>query len=222
MPSDLFLQHCHSISIQRNASRRAILGLVQPGCPAIQINPVPFQAGYLARTATCSQRKPHDCRQVRRASRNEPVCILPVQPSVAFHFAMQKPDLWKALDPLPLITSHPQQAANQREVTIDGCRPVPLIQFALDDLPDTISGQLIQHQRPEVRVKLAANPPYVLDAPQIRLHNEISDDGFLPGAPGFNAEVRFPERINLQSCDKGSRFRSVFSPSALAYSLAVR
>jgi hypothetical protein len=36
--SDLFSQHSNSISIERNASRRAILGLVQPCRLSLQID----------------------------------------------------------------------------------------------------------------------------------------------------------------------------------------
>src|SRR5437773_2021341 len=40
----LAFQHSDRIAIQRDASWRSILGLVQPGGPAVQVHPLPFQA----------------------------------------------------------------------------------------------------------------------------------------------------------------------------------
>ncbi len=49
-----------------------------------------------------------------------------------------------------------------------------------------------------MRVKLAANLSYVFYAPQIRLNNEIPNNGFLPCAFGLDAEMRFPESLMFQ------------------------
>jgi hypothetical protein len=50
-------QYSNCITVYRDASRRAILGLVQPRGPAFQVNAVPFQAGDLAGAATGSESK---------------------------------------------------------------------------------------------------------------------------------------------------------------------
>jgi hypothetical protein len=45
----LSFQHFHCIPIQRQASRRSVLGVVQPRGPSLQVHTVPFQAGDRAR-----------------------------------------------------------------------------------------------------------------------------------------------------------------------------
>jgi len=51
MLSNLPFQYGDCIAVKQDASRRAVLGLVQPSGLTFQINLVPFQAGNLTRTA---------------------------------------------------------------------------------------------------------------------------------------------------------------------------
>jgi hypothetical protein len=80
----LCFQHRHCVSIQRKAARRAILGLVQPRCPALQVDAVPFQSGNLARPATRRQREADERLQVRRGGRDQAVRLFPRQPAITF------------------------------------------------------------------------------------------------------------------------------------------
>ena len=63
MLPDLVFQNGHRITIQRDASRRAILGLIQPGSSPRQIDPPPFKPGNLPRPASCCQGKTHERRK---------------------------------------------------------------------------------------------------------------------------------------------------------------
>ncbi len=74
----------------------------------------------------------------------------------------------------------------------------------------------------EVRIELDEDSPDVRDTPQIRFEGEIPDCSFLPAARGLNTELLLPEAIRLQAGEERFCFLSVLSPSALAYSSAVR
>lgn len=64
MLSTLLLQDGRRVTVQRDASRRAILRLIQPGGLPVQIDALPFQFGYLTSPATRCQCKSHQRRKV--------------------------------------------------------------------------------------------------------------------------------------------------------------
>jgi len=72
MLAALVFEHGRRIAIQRDASRRSVLGPVDPGGRAFQINPVPFQPGDLPRAAACREREAGQRGEVRRTFGDEP------------------------------------------------------------------------------------------------------------------------------------------------------
>lgn len=150
MPPLLFPQDLDRILVQRHASRRSILGLIQPGGLPVQINPVPLQAGNLARPATRRQRKPHQRRQVVGTVLQEPVHLLAGEPPIPLDLARQQAHLRKGVDPLPFVPRHSQQAAHGGEMAIDRRRFVALPRLALHDRPNRVAVDLIQRQLAQV------------------------------------------------------------------------
>jgi hypothetical protein len=96
------------------------------------------------------------------------------------YLTTQQPNLRNHVDPLPLIACHTQQAAHQRQVSIDGRGHVAFRLLVFDHLADHIAIDLVEHQFPEHGVKLPANAPHVFNAPQIRLQCEVPNNRFLP------------------------------------------
>ena len=141
-------QDSDRISIQRDTSRRSILGAVQPRGSAFQIHAAPLQAGYLRSPATCCQRKPDNRRHVRRTGRNQPIRLLSRQPPIPRHFAREQLDLRETVDPLPFVPGHSQHCANRRQVAVDRSRSnLPLPQ-PLTDGPDRVPVNLRKELHP--------------------------------------------------------------------------
>jgi hypothetical protein len=92
----------------------------------------------------------------------------------------------------------------------------------LRDVPDDVAVDLMQLQLAEIWIELATDPLYIRKASQVLLAYEIPDYRFLPGTLGLDAQVNLAKRLDLQLGEDGFGFASVFSPSALAYALAVR
>lgn len=103
MLADLLMKHSDRVAVQRDASRRSILGLIQPGGLALQIHPVPFQVQNLPSTAPRGQSKAHHSGQVIGANRDKPVRLSLTQPPVTLHLAGQQANQRDAVDPLPFI-----------------------------------------------------------------------------------------------------------------------
>lgn len=191
----LLSKHCYRICVQRNASRRAILGFVEPGRLTIQINPVPFQAGYLPRTASCCQSKTDNDAQVGRADGNEPICFLLSEPAVPLDFTRQQADFRKAIDPLPLIPRHVKQISYGRQITVNSCYRIAFLHFSLNHRPDNVALNLAKHQVAQVGVKIPTHPPDVRVTFQRCLDLKIPNNRLLPGAFRLESEMCFPVSI---------------------------
>lgn len=97
----------YSTMVQRNASRRAIFGLIQPSGLPVQIDTFPFQSGYFFGSAASGQREPHQGGQMRRAGCNQAVCFFLSEPAIPLCFAGNQPDLRHGGNPLPFVSRHP-------------------------------------------------------------------------------------------------------------------
>ncbi len=80
-------QDGYCVSVQRDASRRAILRLIQPSGLPLQIDSIPFQIKYLPSAAACCQSKTDNQRHVRQAGGNEPVCFRLGEPTIPLDFS---------------------------------------------------------------------------------------------------------------------------------------
>src|SRR5690606_12135474 len=83
MLPDLFLQDPYRVFVQRYASRRSILCLIQPGGTPFQLDPVPLQPGNLSGPASGRQGKTRQGCQMRRASSEQLVRFFAREPAVA-------------------------------------------------------------------------------------------------------------------------------------------
>jgi hypothetical protein len=53
----------------------------------------------------------------------------------------------------------------------------------------------MEHEAPELRIKVATNTPCILDAFQIRFEGEIPNNSFFPRAFGLDIEISFEIRL---------------------------